>query len=104
MSNVNRISLLCDTWLETNVSGDGEYALHHQTSCACERGEIGKAKKVAVNEKRKAYFQTEEGKTKKKKKADDDRKNHKMIRDMKRLKKGGKKPTKEEIIRLINMM
>ena len=49
-------------------------------------------------------YEIEEGKTKKKKKADDDRKNHKMIRDIKRLNKGGKKPTKEEIIRLINMM
>ena len=49
-------------------------------------------------------YETEEGKTKKRKKADDDRKNHKMIRDIKRLKKAGKKPTKEEIIRLINMM
>ena len=95
---------LSDNWLEKNVSGDGEYALHHQASCVCERGEIGKAKKVAANEKRKAYFQTEAGKTKKKKKADDDREKNKMFRDMKRLRKGGKKPTKEEIIRLINMM
>ena len=95
---------LSDTWLETNVSGDGEYALHHQASCVCERGEIGKAKKVAANEKKKAYFETEEGKAKKKKKADDDREKNKMFREMKSMKKSGKKPTKEEIIRLINMM
>ena len=95
---------LSDTWLEKNVSGDGEYALHHDENCVCENGKIGKGKKVAANEKRKAYFETEEGKTKKRKKADDDRKNHKILRDMKSLKKSGKKPTKEEIIRLINMM
>ena len=70
---------LSDTWLEKNVSGDGEYALHHQASCVCERGEIGKAKKVAANEKKKAYFQTEEGKAKKKKKADDDREKTKCL-------------------------
>ena len=95
---------LSDTWLEKNVSGDGEYALHHDENCVCENGKIGKGKKVAANEKRKAYFETEEGKTKKRKKADDDRKNHKILRDMKSLKKSGKKPTKEEIIRLISMM
>ena len=95
---------LSDEWIEQNVSGDGEYALHHEESCVCENGEIGKAKKATANADRKAYYETEEGKTKKRKKADDDRKNHKMIRDIKRLNKGGKKPTKEEIIRLINMM
>ena len=95
---------LSDTWLEKNVSGDGEYALHHEESCVCENGKIGKAKKASANADRKAYYETEEGKTKKKKKADEARKNHKIIRDMKSLKKSGKKPTKEEIIRLINMM
>ena len=95
---------LSDTWLEENVSGDGEYALHHEECCVCENGEIGKAKKATANADRKAYYETEEGKTKKKKKADEARKNHKIIRDMKSLKKSGKKPTKEEIIRLISMM
>ena len=95
---------LSDTWLEKNVSGDGEYALHHEESCVCENGKIGKAKKASANADRKAYYETEEGKTKKKKKADEARKNHKMIRDMKSLKKSGKEPTKQEIIRLINMM
>ena len=78
--------------------------MHHEECCVCENGEIGKAKKAAANADRKAYYETEEGKTKKKKKADEARENHKMIRDMKRLKKSGKKPTKEEIIRLISMM
>merc|ERR1712030_125226 len=66
---------LSDTLLENNVSGDGEYALHHEESCVCENGEIGKAKKASANADRKAYYETEEGKTNKKKKADEARKN-----------------------------
>ena len=92
---------LSDTWLEENVSGDGEYALHHDESCVCENGKIGKGKKVAANEKRKAYFETEEGQAKKKAKADKDRKTHKMIRDIRSLKIDGKVLTDDEIIRLL---
>ena len=61
-------------------------------------------KKVAANKKRKAYFETEEGKAKKKSKADKDRKVHKIIREITSLKKGGNELTKEAIIRLVNMM
>ena len=36
---------LSDEWLDENVSGDGEYALHHEESCDCENGMIVKEKK-----------------------------------------------------------
>ena len=92
---------LSDQWLEENVSGDGEFALHHDKSCVCERGQIGKEKKVAANMKRKAYFETEEGQAKKKVKADKDRQTYKMIRDIKSLEIDGKVLTNDEIIRLL---
>ena len=44
---------LSDEWLAKNVSGDGEYALHHEESCVCENGKIGKEKKAAASKKQK---------------------------------------------------
>ena len=41
-------------------------------------------------------YVTDEGKTKKKKKADDDRKNHKILSEMKSLKKSEKKKLKKK--------
>ena len=36
---------LSDEWLEANVSGDSEYALHHYKTCQCKFGKIKKEKK-----------------------------------------------------------
>ena len=43
---------LSDQWLNENVSGDGEYKLHHQELFHCENGDIGKEKKVLTNKRR----------------------------------------------------
>ena len=43
---------LSDQWLNENVSGDGEYKLHHQELCHCENGDKGKEKKVLANKRR----------------------------------------------------
>ena len=35
--------------------------LHDEETCLCDRGKLGKAKKAAANEKRRAYYKTEAG-------------------------------------------
>jgi hypothetical protein len=37
---------LSDEWLEENVSGDSEYALHHADTSACDNGKVGKKKNL----------------------------------------------------------
>ena len=97
---------LSDEWLDENVSGDGEYALHHEESCDCENGMIGKEKKASANKKRKEYYKTQEGKEMKKYYANENKKKHDLIREVRRLKKGGTlaELSKETIARLIAMM
>ena len=97
---------LSDKWLDENVSGDGEYALHHEESCVCENGKIGKDKKAAANKKRKEYYETPEGKQTKKYYAEKNRKKHNLIREIRMMKKGGSEAelTKETIARLIAMI
>ena len=97
---------LSDKWLAENVSGDGEYALHHEESCVCENGKIGKDKKAAANKKRKEYYETPEGKQTKKYYAEKNRKKHNLIREIRMMKKGGSEAelTKETIARLIAMI
>ena len=97
---------LSDEWLAENVSGDGEYALHHEESCDCENGMIGKEKQAAANKKRKDYYETEEGKETKKKYAEKNRKKNDLIRELRMMKNCGSEAelTKETIARLIAMI
>ena len=43
---------LSDQQLNENVSGDGEFMLHHQELCHCENGDKGREKKVVANKRR----------------------------------------------------
>ena len=89
---------LSDEWLAKNVSGDGEYALHHDESCVCENGKIGKEKKAAASKKKKDFYETEEKKQKKKYYREKNKAKHALI------KKVRVEMTKETIARLINML
>ena len=52
---------LNDEWLEENVSGDLEYALHHVDTCKCDNGKVGKKKRELANQKRKDFYKTARG-------------------------------------------
>jgi len=52
---------LSDEWLEENVSGDSEYALHHVDTCKCDNGNVGKEKRELANKKRKDFYKTARG-------------------------------------------
>ena len=97
---------LSDEWLTENVSGDGEYALHHEESCDCEYGKMGKEKKAAANKKRKEYYETQEGKETKRKYAEKNRKKNNLIRELRMMKKCGSEAEliKETIARLMQML
>ena len=95
---------LSDEWLAENVSGDGEYMLHHQKSCHCENGDIGKKKRAEANQKRRNFYKTEEGQAKKRYYAEKASKKHELIRllkEYKTLNKNEAELTKETIERLI---
>ena len=96
--------ILSDEWLIENVSTDDEYKLHHQKSCHCENGDIGKKKKEEANKKRRDFYKTEEGLAKKKHYAEKAAKKHELIKILKEYKTGGKNMaelTKETIERLM---
>ena len=97
---------LSDKWLAENVSGDDEYALHHQETCTCDYGKIGKARKAAANKKRKEFYETEEGEQTKKWYREEARKKHNLIRELRRLKNCSNEAelSKENIARLIAML
>ena len=97
---------LSEEWLVKNVSGDGEYALHHQETCICENGNIGKDKKAAANKKRKEFYETKEGIAKKKYYADKAREKHDLIRQLKKLKtsRNDAELTKETIAKLMDLL
>ena len=97
---------LSDQWLAENVSGDGEYALHHQETCVCENGKIGKDKKAAANKKRKEFYQTEEGQQIKKKYSEKNQKKHNLIRELRKMKNCSNQAelSKENIARLMAML
>ena len=97
---------LSDEWLAKNVSGDGEYRLHHQETCLCENGKKGKEKKAAANKKRKEFYETEEGKTMKEFYADKARNKHKLIRELRKLKTSTNQAelSKETIEKLMAML
>ena len=82
---------LNDKWLDENVSGDWEYALHHQETCLCDNGKIGKDKKAAANKK---YY------------ADKAREKHDLIRQLKKLKtsRNDAELTKETIAKLMDLL
>ena len=95
---------LSDEWLAENVSGDGEYMLHHQKSCHCENGDIGKKKRAEANQKRRNFYKTEEGQAKKRYYPEKASKKHELIRllkEYKTLNKNEAELTKETIERLI---
>ena len=97
-------SVLSDQWLAENVSGDGEYMLHHQGTCLCENGDIGKNKKAIANQRRSDFYKTEEGQAIKRHYAEKAAKKHELIRILTEYKTGGKNEaelTKETIARLI---
>jgi hypothetical protein len=52
---------LSDEWLEENVSGDSEYALHHVDTCACDNGKVGKKKRELTNKKCRDFYKTAKG-------------------------------------------
>ena len=97
---------LNDEWLNENVSGDGEYALHHQETCLCDNGKIGKDKKAAANKKRKEFYQTEEGEAMKEYYADKAREKHELIRQLKKIKTSSNDAelTKETIAKLMTLI
>lgn len=97
---------LNDKWLNENVSGDGEYALHHQETCLCDNGKIGKDKKAAANKKRKEFYQTEEGEAMKGYYADKARQKHELIRQLKKIKisSNDAELTKETIAKLMTLL
>ena len=85
---------LSEERLVENVSGDGEYAIHHQETCLCENGKIGKDKKAAETNKQKEFYQTEEGKAKKEYYAEKARQKHDLIRELKKIKTSKNDATK----------
>ena len=97
---------LSDEWLNKNVSGDGEYALHHYETCFCEYGGKGKQKKAAANKKRKEFYETEEGMEIKKKYSEKAKQKNKLIEELRRMKNCGTQAelSKETIAKLLNML
>ena len=97
---------LSDEWLNKNVSGDGEYALHHHEDCFCENGEKGKQKKKAANKKRKEFYETEKGMDIKKKYSEKAKQKNKLIEELRRMKncKTQAELSKETIAKLLNML
>ena len=78
--------------------------LHHQELCNCEKGDKGKEKKAAANNRRSDYYKTEEGQATKRYYAEKATKKHELIRLLKEYKTDGKneaKLTKETITRLM---
>ena len=89
-----------------NVSGDGEYALHHHETCFCENGEKGKQKKAAANKKRKEFYETEEGMEIKKKYSEKAKQKNELIEELRRMKNCGTEAelAKETIAKLLKML
>ena len=79
---------------------------HHQKTCHCENGKIGKEKRAAANKKRKEFYQTEKGKTVKEYYAEKARKKHELIRQLKMIKTNcnDAELTKETIAKLMTLI
>ena len=72
--------------MNENVSGDGEFMLHHQELCHCENGDKGKEKKVVANKTR----------------SEKSSKKHKLIKLLKEYKTdSNNEVVKETIVRLM---
>jgi hypothetical protein len=56
------ITKLSEKWKTKHVSGHQHY-LHHQETCLCEFGKIGKERKAAANKKIRDFYKTERGQT-----------------------------------------
>ena len=88
---------LSDEWINKNVSGDGEYALHHHETCFCRNGGKGKQLKTAAHKKRKEFYKTEECMEIKKKYSEKAKQKKKLIEELRRMK------SKDIIAKLLNM-
>ena len=97
---------ISDEWLAKNIRGDTAFPLHHQESCVCENGKIGKEKKAAASKKKKDFYETEEGKEKKKYYSEKNKEKYALIKKVREMKKGGNlaELSKETIARLITML
>ena len=97
---------LSNEWLEENVSGDSEYALHHEDTCICENGEIGKEKRELANKKRSEFYKTAKGIEIKKLYKEKSQKKKKLIDTLMELKANNNKAnlTKETIARLMDLL
>ena len=97
---------LSDEWLEENVSGDSEFALHHEDTCVCENGEIGKEKRELANKKRSEFYKTAKGIEIKKLYKEKSQKKKKLIDTLMELKANNNKAklTKETIARLMDLL
>ena len=97
---------LSDEWLEENVSGDSEYRLHHEDTCVCENGVIGKDKRELANKKRSEFYKTAKGIEIKKMYKEKSQKKKKLIDRLMELKANNNKAklTKETIARLMDLL
>ena len=95
-----------DEWLEENVSGDSEFALHHEDTCVCENGEIGKEKRELANLKRSEFYKTAKGIEIKKLYKEKNQKKKDLIDSLMELKAKNNKAklTKETIARLMDLL
>ena len=97
---------LSDEWLAENVSGDLEYKLHHQETCHCENGKIGRKKKEAANQKRRDFYETQQGQDIEKKYKDRAQNKNDIIKLVMELKTGNNlaEMEKETILDLLKRM
>jgi hypothetical protein len=97
---------LSDEWLEENVSGDSEYRLHHEDTCACTNGKVGKEKRRTANEKRRDFYKTDRGLEIRKMYKEKNEKKNKLIATLMELKTNSTqaKLTKETITKLMDLL
>ena len=97
---------LSDEWLEENVSGDSEYALHHADTCSCENGEIGREKREIANKKRSDFYKTAKGLEIKKLYKEKSQKKKELINSLMELKNKSNqaKLTKKTIAKLMDLL
>ena len=96
---------LTDKWKNDNVSGHHHH-LHHHETCVCDFGLIGKEKKEAANEKRRAFYNTEQGLEIKNKYKDRAQKRREIIEKVMMLQTGSNlaEMEKESILDLLKRM
>ena len=97
---------LSEEWLEENISGDSEYALHHTDICSCDNGKIGKKKRELANKKRRDFYKTAKGVEIKKRWKENAKSRDEILEKMMELKTNTSDGAieKEMIIKLIKRM